>query len=193
MRRLVIISILLLLAGSAPLFAQEQDSGERDLIYTFVGPVAGFGYNMITYSDWFDTRQETKEINGICFSGGAILTIFAKYFIGDFSLQFMYNTGGGLTLYHLYYTCSARYHFKLNEYFSIAPGGGIFLETPPSNEDYGGSAGLIVPVAVYFNTSFDTKIFCDLSFRYGIFGLGDEGTRMNIGITIGFLLKVGRI
>ena len=189
--RTALIIILLTLSITAPLFAQQEE--ERELIYTFVGPVAGFGYNMITYKDWFDDHQGEEKINGFFFSGGGIIAIFSQRFVGDFSVQFMYNTGGGLTVYHFYYASTARYNFHISELFIIAPGGGIFLETPPSNENYGGSAGFIIPVGFYLNTSFDTKLFCDLSFRYGVFGLGEGSTRISFGISFGFIFKVGRI
>ncbi len=191
---LILLSFLLISTAAG---AQEQERNERrELIYTFIGPSGSFGYNIISYRDWFNSPTPysgTKPVKGIYFSGGAVLSVFGQRFIGDFTVQFMYNSGGGLSVYHLYYSSSARYNFRVSDFIHIAPGAGLYLETPPSNREYQGSAGVLIPIGFYFNTTFDTKLFADFSFRYGIFGLGEDSRRLAFGITLGFIFKVGRI
>ncbi|MBN1531269.1 MAG: hypothetical protein JXA20_01270 [Spirochaetes bacterium] len=196
-----LIPLLFIILAAAAAGAQEPGLNEtqRELIYTFVGGIAGFGYNSGTYRDSFNTNsrdfcyQGSKPDNGINFSGGAAITIFGQYFVGDFTAQFMYNSGAALSVYHLYFTASARYNFRFGDTFHIAPGAGVFLETPPSNKDFNGSAGFIVPVGFYLNTTFDTKLYLDIYARYGTFGVGQGSTRLSCGIIIGFIFKVGRI
>jgi hypothetical protein len=195
------IALLLVILTAGAVRAQEGRLNEapRELIYTFVGAVAGFGYHTGTYRDTFNTSSRTlffqgsKPNSGLNFSGGAAIAIFGQYFIGDFSAQFMYNGGSAVSVYHIYLSAAARYNFRFGDAFHIAPGAGLYLETPPSNRNFDGSAGFIIPVGFYLNTTFDSKLFLDVYARYGTYGVGQGSTRLSLGITLGYIFKVGRI
>ena len=175
-----------------PLYAQQSEA-ERDIIYTFVGPMASVGYNHVVYKDWFDTQQGTKKPAGLFISGGCYLAIYAKYFMGDFSIQYVYNALTGIQLLHLQYATTARGNIRVSNLIYFTPGLGIYLESPPSNRAYRGSGGLLVAVGCTLETTHDTKLFVDLVTRYGYFGLGEGSTKISYGLNIGFIFKVGRI
>lgn len=172
-----------------PLGAAAQ---ERELVYTFIGPVAGAGMNSITHHDWFDFYTGTKKYTGTYASAGLSLWVVSKWLIGDFTVQYMYSRNEAV-LQHLYYTLTGRVGIRMGNVALFAPGIGLYFESPPSNRKYKGGAGGRVPVAFLFNTTFDTKLLLDASVMYGWYGIGDRSTKFFYGITLGFIFKVGRI
>jgi hypothetical protein len=166
---------------------------ERDLIYTFIGPVGGAGMSNVTYSDW-NNLYSKKKFSGYYLSGGVSIWVVSKWLVGDFSIQYMYNDNNKEgELHHLYYTISGRIGVNLGTVAIFAPGIGLYFESPPSNRKYLGGAGFRVPVAFLFNTTFDTKLFLDGSVMYGWYGMGDKSAKFFYGINLGFIFKVGRI
>jgi hypothetical protein len=173
-----------------PLRALAQ---ERDLVYTYIGPVIGGGMNKVVYSDW-NNLYGKKKFSGYFINSGASIWVVSKWLIGDFSVQYLFNNFGGEgEIHHLYYTISGRIGVNMGNVAIFAPGVGLYFESPPSNRKYLGGAGFRIPVAFLFNTTFDTKLFFDGSVMYGWFGIGDKSTKLFYGINLGFIIKVGRI
>lgn len=166
---------------------------ERDLVYTFIGPVIGGGMNKVVYTDW-NNLYHKKNFSGNFIHSGASIWVVSKWLIGDFSIQYMYNKFSREgELHHLYYTISGRIGVNMGSVGIFAPGVGLYFESPPSNKKYLGGAGFRIPVAFLFNTTFDTKFFFEGSVMYGWFGRGDKSTKFFYGMNLGFIFKVGRI
>ena len=175
--------------------AQKPESTERELFYTYIGPLFSAGFNHLYQSDWFSDKNRQGDYNyrGSFVSGGFVICIFLKNFTGDFSMQYMHNFNEPGELYHLFYSISGKWVFKVSKPFHITTGLGLYFETPPSNEDYGGAAGGQILAGGIFNTTFNTKLFFDFFARYGFFGLGEYSSKVSYGINLGFIFKVGRI
>ncbi len=174
----------------APLRAVAE---ERDLIFTFLGPVAGGGFNHLTYADWRNFYTKDKS-SGSYANAGLSVWVVSKWLIGDFSAQYMYNNFKGMGIVHnMYFTISGRIGIRMGSVGVFAPGIGMYVETPPTNRKFRGSTGLRAPLAFLFNTTFDTILFIDGSFMYGWYGMGDRSTKMFYGVSLGFIFKVGRI
>jgi hypothetical protein len=168
-------------------------AAQRDLVYTYIGPVAGAGMNRVVYSDW-NNLYGKKIISGYYTGGGVSFWVMSKWLIGDFTLQYRYNKyDNERVLHHLYFTMSGRVGIPLGSVAILAPGVGIYIDTPPSNRKFNGGAGLRVPLAVMFNTTFDTKLYLEGSFLYGWYGMGDKSEKLSYGVNLGFIIKVGRI
>ncbi len=168
-------------------------AAERDLIYTYLGPIVGAGFSQLNYSDW-TTFYSEKKYPGYYINAGASIWVVSKWLAGDFSLQYMYNNFGGFGIVHnMYMTMSGRICVRMGTVGIFAPGVGMYAETPPSNREFRGSAGLRVPIAFLFNTTYDTMLFIDGSFMYGWYGMGDRSTKMFYGLSLGFIFKIGRI
>jgi hypothetical protein len=166
---------------------------ERELIYTYLGPVAGGGMSQLTYSDWRNFYSKDKS-SGYYANAGLAIWIVSKWLIGDFSAQYMYNNFKGMGIVHnTYLTMSGRIGVRLGTVGIFAPGIGMYVETPPTNRKFRGSAGLRAPLAFLFNTTFDTMLFIDGSFMYGWYGMGDRSVKMFYGVSLGFIFKIGRI
>ena len=192
--------LTLIIFAESKLLGQNGD-GEyadrgREIIYTFIGPTATSSLNWVNFHNFYygnTPYRETESLSGINYGGGIIFAIYSDRFSGDFSINFLNNTLGNLSLYHLHYTSSGRLNIHLGETFGFTPGIGLYFESAPSNEKLSGGGGLYIPVGLIINTSFDTKLFFDVFFKYGFFGLGDNSTKLSIGINLGFVFKVGRI
>jgi hypothetical protein len=166
-------------------------AAERELIYTYVGPVAGAGMNRITYQDWFYYTNK-KNIKGMYLNGGVSLWVISKWLIGDFSIQYMYNRNER-DLQHLFYTLSGRLGVRLGTVAIFTPGVGLYFESPPSNRKYLGGAGLRAPIGFLFNTTYDTKLFLEGAVMYGWYGMGEKSVKLSYGINLGFIFKVGNM
>ena len=181
-------------------FTAHAAAAERQLIYTYIGPVAGGGLSNIRYSDWFQNKfpeQETKKIFGYFFHIGFTTCLISRVaknldFLGDFSIQYMHNQNEK-PLDHLYYTISGKIGWSFADFVTPALGIGLFFETPPSNRKYSSGGGFRVPLAVYFNTTYDTKLFVEGSAMYGFIGVGEKSTKFSYGVNLGFIFRVGRI
>jgi len=200
------ITTALLLAGiSVPSWSQSGYSGydgydetpvrdEDTLNYTYAGPVLSTGFLMAEYTDWFDdeNRTKTEQVSGIYFSGGAAFFIFAKDFCGDLQLRYAYNSLD-FSLMYLEGALSVKYLYPFNSTVSAGGGLGLFFALPPSNMDYNGSAGIMIPLTAVFNTTETTKLFIEAYAGYGSFGIGEDTSSILTGINLGFVFKVGRI
>lgn len=190
--KLILITIILISYSSVKA-AAEEETVNKELYFTYIGPVIGFGYNYIKYSDWFGTERDTQKLSGIYFSGGCAFNLYTSFLVGDFKLQYVFNKNENYPVLHLVFSASGKYLWKITSLFSIAAGLGIYLETPPSNKNYKGSAGFLLPAGIIFDTTFNTKLVVDIIGRYGFYGLGEDSTKVSFGINAGFLFKVGRI
>ncbi len=199
MKRIIIHIILLLLIsiiGTQSLYAQKKRKRTRELFFTYLGPTISAGYTSIGYEAWDDENDERKKFNenGPFLAAGGSLVIIAKYFQGDFSMQFMYNALSDTPLYHMFYSGNARYFHSLKNRISVTGGLGLFMETQPSNESYDGSAGIQLPIGLIYNVSNSSKLLFDLFARYGNHGFGNEHSeKLAFGINISYVFKVGRI
>ncbi len=172
---------------------QGAVAAERDPVYTFIGPVIGAGMNRIVYADWKGLYRE-QTLSGYSVDSGFSFWVVSKWLIGDVALCYRYNNFNAEgELHHLYCTITGRVGIPLGSVAILAPGIGIYIETPPANKMFNGGAGLRVPLAFLFNTTFDTKLFIEGSFMYGWYGKGDSGEKMSYGVDLGFIFKVGRI
>ncbi len=171
--------------------AGESRGQERELVYTFVGPVGGGGFQRVTTRDWQNIYRSEKSA-GNYYHGGFSLWVVSRWLIGDFSVQYAYNEYRK-PLHHCYVTISGKAAFTVKQIVTFAPGIGLYFESPPSNRGFRGGAGVRAPLAVLFHTTFDTRLFIEGSFTYGWLGIGDRSTKMSYGANLGFIIKVGRI
>ncbi|MCL1833621.1 MAG: hypothetical protein FWG49_03875 [Leptospirales bacterium] len=179
--------------------ASGQNMGEPDsLNYTYIGPVLSLGYNKVEYKDWFFNSTptgstETKKMSGYIASGGVTFNIFADEFCGDLQIKYAKNNLEN-TLQYIEVSAAGKYFFyKLNDFFSLGGGLGLYLELSSPSAEQNGSAGLQLPFTILIETSRDTKLFIDLYFRYGSFGIGENTKSISAGANLGFIFKVGRI
>lgn len=193
MKKTVCIIALLIASMmiSDALFSQTRERKGRELFYTYFGPVAGFGYSMAQYETWKNNSWQTVKANGINANGGALLNIFIGNFVGDFSVEWMYNAPESMQ--HMHYRAMGKYLWTLNDTFAAGCGFGIYLETPPSTKTYNGSAGVMLPLSLAITTGFDSKLVVDIYGKYGSYGVGENSSKISTGMSIGFLFKVGRI
>lgn len=176
-----------------PVFVSAQDvKDDETMNYTYLGPSLSFAYNKAEYDDWIDNSTKTKKMTGYSFAGGLALNIFADPLCGDFQLKYTYNKLD-YTLTFLEIDVTGKYLYPLNNSFSVGAGLGLYFETPPSNRSHNGSAGLQFPLTLLHNISQNTKIYMDLYYKYGSFGIGENTESMSAGINVGLIFKVGRI
>ena len=194
---LTILASLFLFAAAAPLSAQDIESepeyrDDDTLNFTYIGPVFSAGIASARYTDWFETETKTKNMSGMFYSGGAAVEIFAGNFCGDFQIKYVYNSLD-FALMYLETSITGRYLYPVNSWFSAGGGLGFYFASPPSNRDYNGSAGIMLPVTAVFTTTATTKVFVDIYAGYGSFGIGEDTSSFSAGIRAGFVFKVGRI
>ena len=194
---LTILASLLLFSADAPLSAQDFGSepeyrDEDTLNFTYIGPTVSFGIINARYTDWFETETKTKTMTGIFSSGGAAVEIFAGSFCGDFQVKYVYNSLD-FSLMYLETSIAGRYLYPVNSWFSAGGGLGFYFASGPSNMDYNGSAGIMLPATAVFTTTATTKVVIDIYAGYGSFGIGEETSSFSAGIRAGFVFKVGRI
>ncbi len=201
MKKFTLISILFfILLGTCTVFAQDMKEDikpdkkeKRELFYTFIGPVAGFGGNLIWLSGWNETYQASYSFQGIFVKGGVMIDVFAKNFSGDFTVEYIYNFNENYPVMSLFFKITGKYVFKISEVFNLGLGLGGFFETPPSNITYRGAAGVQVPFGMILNTSSDSKLIIDFYARFGYYGIGEGSMKLSYGMTMAFLFKVGTL
>jgi hypothetical protein len=192
-QKLIILSVFIIFFAVDLKAAKE----ESELYFTYVGPTMGGGINQIAYRGWSsdsDTRI-SKVISGYYFSSGGVMDIFVNNFIGEFSLEYMYNSSSGkpdVSVQHLIYTGTGKYAFAINDMLALTCGLGAYLETPPASKGYHGG-GLNGSIGAVYDWSRDWKIIFDVVSRYGYFGLGDDSSKFSLGAKIGLVYRVGRI
>ncbi|MBN2079424.1 MAG: hypothetical protein JW838_10695 [Spirochaetes bacterium] len=187
MARFLTACIIVLVAATCG----ESLAQERDLVYTFIGPVAGGGFQHVTTRDWRNVYQKQSSA-GNYYHGGCSIWVISRWLIGDFSVQYA-NNRYERPLQHLYFTISGKAAFTVKRIVTFAPGIGFYFELPPSNRGFRGGAGVRTPLAILFHTTFDTRLFIEGSFMYGWLGMGDRSTKLSYGANLGFIFKVGRI
>ena len=180
--------------------ANAQSMGDLVINYTYLGPVFSIANNWVEYMDWFpdpvdDTKSstETKKMSGRIISGGLTFNVFADDFCGDLHIKYAVNSLEE-TLKYIEVSVAGKYFFyKINDYFSLGGGLGMYLEIPAPSGKNNGSAGLQLPLTMLIETSKDTKLFLDIYGRYGTFGKGENTNSISVGTNLGFVFKVGRI
>lgn len=202
---LILFFLFTIWIHTGPAAAQETPGPRKVLFYTYVGPVAGFGYNHIKYKTWDTTLNlhTDAKTHGFQATGGAMFNVFINNVIGDFRVEYIFNHNGGEhVVHHLFWSIFGKYRWQLTELISIATGAGIYFETPPSNLTYSGTAGVQVPLGIIINTTFETRLIIDLVGRFGLYGyddaigkveISDNSYKASYGITVAFLFKVGRL
>jgi hypothetical protein len=173
-----------------PLFSQERQ--ESSLNYTFLGPIFSYSINSAQYSDWVDNERKTQKLSGRNMAGGLAFKVIAGDISGDLHWKYSYSQYDS-TITCLEYDISAMYLYTLNKSWSLGGGFGLFMETPPSNVNHDGAAGIYIPIEVLFSASDSIKIFVDLFGKYGTFAIGDNTKFQSFGLNLGVVFKVGRI
>jgi len=198
LRALPVFLVLLFSLLSSKLHGQE-------LFFTYLGPIISAGYTSANYSDWKDTQRETLSETGLAFSGGAVIDVIARDVMGEFSLQFMNNTGGDTAVAHLLFSGAAKYIHHINPDTFLAGGLGIYYESPPATRDFDGGGGLAAIAGLGYLFSHDWYLIADITARYGSLGMGDhdsrdflflkvpESTKLFLGISLAVIYKVGRL
>ncbi len=185
--------LMLLLTTSG--FAQEgkKASEEKELFYTYIGPIVSAGHAHIWYNDWIGATYKKQLLNGFFISGGALLAVFVKNLTGSISIQYIYSFNSNYPIQHLLYKMSGKYLFHINDLFSIGVGAGAYFESPPSDHGYLGGAGALLPVEFIINTTSETRLIIDAFAQFGYFGKGKDSLKLGYGIDVAFVFKVGRI
>jgi len=188
-----ISTIFFILIFTAKITHSQTPRNEDNLNYTYLGPVLSVGYNQVEYTDWFTTSTETKKMSGYILSGGLTFNIMANEFCGDLQIKYAMNNLED-TLQYIEVSASGKYFFyKMNNNISFGGGLGIYMEIPTPGAKQNSSAGLQLPFTMLVDTSRDTKLFVDVYFRYGSFGIGEDTNSISVGTNVGFIFKVGRI
>ncbi len=196
---LLLISALFICSGLMPLYAQDdtantaEDTEEITFNYCYAGPVISAGYMKATYTDWFDDSTQQKSFAGMSYSGGAVIAVYADYFCGDFTIKYVYNQLD-YTLCYTEFAVTGKMLFSVGSMVDLGGGLGFYFETPPANMDYNGSSGITIPFTTVINiTRNETKLFFDIYFGYGSFGIGEDTSSISAGINAGLIFKVGSI
>ncbi len=196
---------LLILLTSQPLLSQRGElASENSLFYTFIGPVVSAGYGGVKerYWDGAANLYSERKNSGPLFGGGCSFSLIADSFAGNFRAEYLYNTGGDGPVTHSQLSMNVSYIHAFNKTLSLGIGAGLYLETPPSTGDYASTAGFLLPATVYITTGFDTLLFTEICGKYGYFNgseetpatsIADNPYRYSASISLGFLLKIGRI
>ncbi len=174
-------------------FSQALGAEESAALnYTYLGPIMSIGYSSVEYSKWDDSEYKAVSSSGINYSGGVVLCIFAGNYLGDTKIRYAYD-GTDDSMTYAEFSFSAKYLWKLSNAMNAGLGLGVYCETPPSNKSHNGSAGLELPLALIVDTSINTKLYTEISLKYGSYGLGEDTSRLYYGCSVGFIIKVGRI
>ena len=190
----VIISQVIINPVITDIRAQSAET-ETGLYFTYIGPIVGGGINQITYSDWIDNKRDTQEVSGNYYSSGLILDIFVNNIVGEFTLQYIYNSSGGepdISVQHLLYTASGKYSFNFGA-IALAHGLGLYMETPPSDKKYDGGSGFSASLGIFYTINMDIKLLFDITGRYGSFGMGEDSSKISYGAKFGLVYSIGRI
>ncbi len=197
LKRFILLTLIpiQLFFNSGFLNAQEKkEEGRKGLYYNYIGITVGGGINQIEYNDWFIDKRDTKKISGVYYSGGFIFDIYVRNFVGEFTLQYVYNSNDEDTsVQHLLLSTVGKYTFNLSQAFAVAPGLGLYIETPPSDKKYNGGGGFLATLGAIFNIDKNYKIIFDLIGSYGYFGKGEESTKISYGTKIGIVYNIGKL
>jgi hypothetical protein len=202
LKKLSLYCTLILFLGG---FANQLNAQSNKLFYTYIGPTAGFGYNIASYKYW-DKSSETLEHSS--FSGpyadvGCLAAIFTKRFTADLRIVYSMNFNDGkYKVFHPAFTMCGKYFWEINNTFSFAAGLGLYIETPPATSKYYESAGFQIPLSLYVNVTQESKLFFEIAPKLGYYWGADEipnsslfgnNYKRSLGINVGYLFKIGRI
>ncbi len=168
----------------------------QELYYTYVGVIAQGGTNTTDYKGWVDTQQTTIKSKGAVYGGGILTTILVHQFAGEFSLTYMRYASDStpdLSVGHPLVTVKGKYYYPLYNAFQPGVGLGLYLDLPPASVDYNGGAGATVSLSMLFTLSTEIKTIIDIYAQYGSFGMGESSTKIEGGISVGVVYKVGRL
>jgi hypothetical protein len=191
--KLFLISFLAIFAITDQAFAEEE------LFFTYIGPTVGAGTNQIAYRRWSQSSnsRESSVISGYFISGGFLMNIYVRYFIGEFTLEYIADQNSeesDISVMHLIYTSQAKYSYSLNDTLALTCGVGAYLETPPSTKKFDSGGGINSSLGLVVNLTREMKLVVDAPVcRYGYFGVGDDSSKLSFGVKLGMVYKVGRI
>lgn len=188
-RGMLLWSVLFLLVLAPPLWSQE-------FFFTYLGATLGGGASKVQYSDWVDDERETFNETGFYYSGGPILNIFVRSFVGEFSMQYINDAiqgEGDVSVQHLLFTAIGKYAYRFTETVSLTAGAGLYIETGPSDNRYDGGGGGEVCIGAAVSLKQEWMLLFDINGRYGYFGKGEDATKLSYGLSVGALYRVGRL
>ena len=189
MARIIILVFFILFSGS---LSAQNIKDMSSLHYTYMGPVLSMSYDKVEYKDWLGTEQGSVDMTGTSYGGGIALQIFVENFCGDFHLKYVRNDlDFSLDLGEM--LLQGKYLWKINDIISAGTGFGLYSELALSEPDHKGSAGIQLPFSAVYTGSPLWKVFGDVYIRYGSFGIGEESSRISIGLSLGIVFRVGRI
>lgn len=168
----------------------------QELFFTYVGVVFQGGINSINYESWINNEQGTVKSKGAVYGGGIITAIFVHQFAGEFSLVYMQyssDTTPDLSVGHPLATVKGKYFYPLSNVYQPGIGLGLYLDLPPASVDYNGGAGGNISLCSLFILSSEIKALIDIYAQYGSFGMGESSTKIEGGISLGVVYKVGRL
>lgn len=190
------IFLVIFLFSSATTASAQQAASEQ-LIYTYIGVTCISGLNnRVHYHDWIVDHRESANDSGFYYGGGPVLDVFVRYFIGEFSIQFINNSGyknKKLSVAHMLYTASGKFAYNIGKIFFITAGAGLFLESEPANKDYNGGGGVNFSTGVGFNVAREMRLLFDITGRYGTFGIGENATKLSFGLALSAVYRIGKL
>jgi hypothetical protein len=186
---LVAITIAYIFFSATLVFAQE-------LFFTYIGGIAQGGTNSINYEGWINNQQGKVKSKGTVYGGGIVTTIFVHQFAGEFSLTYMQYSSDStpdLSVGHPLATVKGKYFYPLSNVYHPGIGLGLYLDLPPASADYNGGAGANISFCSLFTLSTEIKTLIDIYAQYGSFGMGESSIKIEGGISVGVVYKVGRL
>lgn len=168
----------------------------QELFFTYMGVVFQGGTNSISYESWINNEHGTVKSQGYVYGGGIITAIFVHQFVGEFSLTYMQyssNTTPNLSVRHSLVTVKGKYFYPLSNVYQPGIGMGLYLDLPPASVDYNGGAGANISLCSLFTFSSEIKALIDIYAQYGSFGMGESSIKIEGGISLGVVYKVGRL
>lgn len=173
----------------------EKNAHSEELFFTYVGPSVSYNYNFVKYQDWIIDKNDTVNYRNSGFTGGIFTQIFVGRISGEMSLNLEYDLLSGspdLTMYHLTWTGIGKFAFYQTTKWSISGGLGVYLETPPATNSYDGG-GAIITSGFNYKIGENQLISTDIYSSFGNFGLGQDSSKINVGVKVAYGFKVGRI
>jgi hypothetical protein len=176
--------------------ASAQQAATEESVFTYIGVTCISGFNMVHYHDWVVDHRTSGNGSGLYFGGGPVLDVFVRQFIGEFSIQFINNPGyknKKLSVAHMLYTASGKFAYNLNKIIFLTSGAGLYFESEPANKNYNGGGGAGLSTGIGFAVARDWRLLFDITGRYGVFGIGEEATKLSIGLALSAVYKIGRL
>jgi hypothetical protein len=186
----LLIGFLFLLTSQV--YGVESKQKEREFFFTYIGPLVSVGHGHIWHNYWSGTSRISEVNNGFFVSGGVIFSVFAKNLSGSLSIQYIFSFNSDHYLQHLLYKMSGKYMFQITPIFQIGVGAGAYFESPPSDYNYQGGAGALLPVEFAIAPTETTRLVIDIFATFGWYGLGEDSVKLGYGVDIAFIFRVGQ-